>query len=516
MPALKTLGWYVPAILLGVSPLVTVIGANLESQLLDTGVIARSVLVAAAAVVVLIWALKPLQRDLAARAAWVCWFLMLFNVYGACARGLRSLGLYIWAADPLFAIPYVLTAAVVAALLSRPWEVRAREPLPLLLAAVVLLGAGAVPAAARERRPEQRWRPAADRLVASALSHAASASPAEPRDIYYIVLDGLGRPDTLQRVHGLDLGRFVNALRDKGFYVAAGARTNYSQTYLSLASTLNMTYLDDLAAAVGASATTRDPLAYMIQENALMKLASRAGFRIVAIGSNNESTRRLARADVCVCEVDGLDELELAAIGLTPLAAVPLDVLRADPYELHRRKVLGTFAAVEGPAVANGRSFVFAHVLAPHPPFVFARDGSPRQPDRPYTTSDADDFPGSEDEYEHGYSEQTQFILGRLLRVVDTLLSRPGPAPVIVVHGDHGPKSARGADAVNAVETMDIFAAYYFPGGNDALYPAITPINAARALANQYLGGTIPPVPDRSFYARWDRPYTFIPNPASQ
>lgn len=515
MPVLTTLAWYVAPLLLGLGPLVMVVGANVHTQLLNGGIILRSTAVVAASVIVLIRALRPLQRDLAARATWVCWFLMFFNVYGASARSLRSMGFYIWATDPLFAVPYVLTAGVVAAIISRPWEVRPREPLPLLLVAALLLGAGAMPTAASERQPDDRWRPTADRLVASALSHPASAVPHEPRDIYYIVLDGLGRPDTLQRLHGLDLSRFVGALREKGFYVADGARTNYSQTYLSLASTLNLTYLDDVAAAVGTASTTRDPLARMIQENAIMKLARRAGYRVVAIGSDNEATRRLTQADVCVCGVDGLDELELAAIGVTPLAAVSLDFLKADPYELHRRKVLGAFAALERPELADGRSFIFAHTIAPHPPFVFAHDGSPRQPDRPYTTNDAEDFPGPEDEYVRGYSEQAQFVLSRLLVLVDAILSRPGPAPVFVVHGDHGPKSMKRPDVGRAQETMDIFAAYYFPGGGEALYPTITPVNAARLLANTYLGAAVPPLPDKSFYARWDRPYTFIPDTAT-
>lgn len=515
MPVLKALAWYVTPVLLGLGPLVMVVGANVHTQLLNTGILVRSVLAVAAAVIVAVWALRLLQRDLAARAAWVCWFLMFFNVYGASARSLRGMGLYISAGDPLFAVPYVLTAGILAAIVSRPWEVRPREPLPLMLVAALLLGAGAVPTAASERQPDARWRPVADRLVASALSHPASPVPETPRDIYYIVLDGLGRPDTLQRLHGLDLGPFVTALREKGFYVADRARTNYSQTYLSLASALNMTYLDEVAAAVGAASTTRDPLAYMIQQNALMKLAARAGYRVVAVGSDNESTRRLAQADVCVCGVDGLDELELAAIGVTPLAAVPLDFLKADPYELHRRKVLGAFDALGRPALADGRSFVFAHTIAPHPPFVFARDGSPRQPGRPYTTNDAEDFPGPQDEYVRGYAEQTQFMLARLLALVDAILSRPGPAPVIVVHGDHGPKSEKRPDVTDARETMDIFAAYHFPGAVDALYPAITPVNAARVLANRYLGAAIPPLPDRSFYARWDRPYAFVPDAPS-
>jgi hypothetical protein len=70
-------------------------------------------------------------------------------------------------------------------------------------------------------------------------------------DIYYIILDGHARSDILAELYGYDNNWFVDSLRQRGFYVADRSRTNYAQTYLSLASTLNMTYLDSLAQAVG-------------------------------------------------------------------------------------------------------------------------------------------------------------------------------------------------------------------------------------------------------------------------
>ena len=36
--------------------------------------------------------------------AWLSWFLILCNLYGASAAGLQSLGLRIEASDPLFAV----------------------------------------------------------------------------------------------------------------------------------------------------------------------------------------------------------------------------------------------------------------------------------------------------------------------------------------------------------------------------------------------------------------------------
>ena len=513
--------WYLPPLLLAISPLAIVIGANLGTVPLRGVVVARSLLLVAAATVILLSVLRLLQRDLAARAAWLSSFLILFNLYGASARGLRVLGLQILAPDPLFAVPYVLTSAVIAAIASRPWEVRPRDPTPLTIVAALFLLVGLLPAAGNNRQAAPSWRPHADRVLASALSHPPKAGFTPSRDLYYVVLDSLGSANTLRRSYEVDLEPFVAALRARGFYVADGARSNYAQTYLSIASALNMSYLDDLASAVGPGTTDRDPLGYLIQENALMRMASQAGYRVVAIGSNYVATQQFPHADVCVCSLRGLDEVEVAAIAQTPLAATGiLSARSADPFAAHRRKIIDSFDALEDWRRAPRRTFVFAHILVPHPPFVLARDGSPLQPsDRPFSLGESDPVDGPRHEYISGYREQSLYALTRMLEIIDALLRQPGPRPAIIVHGDHGPATQRrtlGTSETRIRERMDIFAAYYFPDEAAALYPTITPVNAARILARQYLGVEMPLLPDRVQFSTLERPYEFRPVPDPQ
>src|SRR5688572_12591582 len=63
-------------------------------------------------------------------------------------------------------------------------------------------------------------------------------------DVYYLVLDGYGRQDVLQDYYDFDNSPFLNSLSSKGFYVASESRSNYAHTFLSLASSLNMDYVD--------------------------------------------------------------------------------------------------------------------------------------------------------------------------------------------------------------------------------------------------------------------------------
>lgn len=69
-----------------------------------------------------------------------------------------------------------------------------------------------------------------------------------PPDIYYIILDSYGRSDLLARKFDYDNSQFLENLRQMGFYVADCAQSNYNRTDVSLASSLNLDYLQNLSA----------------------------------------------------------------------------------------------------------------------------------------------------------------------------------------------------------------------------------------------------------------------------
>lgn len=72
--------WYVPGVLLAIHPIVVILGANLGTVPLQGAVVTRALLAAAGAAMLLTLALGAVQRDLAARASWLAWFLILWNL----------------------------------------------------------------------------------------------------------------------------------------------------------------------------------------------------------------------------------------------------------------------------------------------------------------------------------------------------------------------------------------------------------------------------------------------------
>ena len=512
MPTKTSVLAALPPFVLGAYPIALVFANNANIVLLEPLLIVRFVIISWAAIALLLWLLRRVCADFQAAAMWLSWVLLLMMPYQPVTRLVWSAGLRVNTYTPSNAVVYALVVICLATVMTRPWIRRRRDPLPMVATTLTIFGLSVYQWVAVVHLNEARdWRGPADAMIRSAAT--PSSKPDATRDIFYIVLDGLGSIDTLRNDYDLDVGPFVEFLRSKGFYVPMGARSNYAQTYLSLASTLNMNYLDGLAKAMGPKGHDRRPLAYLIQENALMKLARHAGYHVVAISSDYQGTEFFSHVDTCVCPRYGLDEVEQRAIELTPLAALPMERWT---FDAHRRKVLSSFSSIERLGAGPGPTFVFAHLVVPHPPFVFGPDGSPRRTSAvpAFTFGDGTHFPGREREYRPGYRDQTTFVLNRTKTIVETLLARRGSDPVIVIHGDHGPGlylNWEGTpEETNMYERLGIFAAYRLPGDPGTAYSFRSPINGARTLARNYLGSKLPNLRDESFFSPFRAPYDLV------
>jgi len=115
--------------------------------------------------------------------------------------------------------------------------------------------------------------------------------PATPPDIYYIILDRYASASTLEETYGFDNSEFLDYLSDKGFYVASDSRANYFSTQHSLASSLNMEYLNDLSTEVGETATDLAPIYDMMEDYKVWRLLKSVDYEFIHFGSWWEPTR---------------------------------------------------------------------------------------------------------------------------------------------------------------------------------------------------------------------------------
>jgi hypothetical protein len=348
--------------------------------------------------------------------------------------------------------------------------------------------------------------------------------PDVPPDVYYIILDGYGRQDALQDVFGYDNAGFIKELEALGFYVAKDARSNYIRTVVSLASSLNLNYLNFAEDAAGSYSTNYLPLMDLIQHNQARTLLEQAGYTTVAISSDYSFTDWKDADRYLFPFKHDLNELERFFYGSSALGAFydpeyPFtqslrSILPIPSYGTRREKIRFAFSQLKQVPSIAGPKFVFAHLIAPHPPFVFDAEGNSVDMQRPYNPGDGEGFRGSFEEYGSLYSQQLQFVNSQILDSIRAILQGSSRPPVIIIQGDHGSGSLLNNSSVEEscmYERSSILNAYYMPEGKtDILYPEITPVNSFRVIFNTYFGAEYPLLPDRTYYTPFVNPYDFV------
>ena len=353
---------------------------------------------------------------------------------------------------------------------------------------------------------------------------AAVVETAEPRpDIYYIILDGYGRQDILEALYEFDNSNFLHDLSARGFYVADQASSNYIQTMLSLSSSLNMEYLQALQA-TGTEIENRGDLIDLVENNQVRKLLAQNGYQLISF--HNEYKATIPSAEIYYDDsqsgfanpVTAFESIVIDHSMARVLSYIPAlnKALIEMPYDTHRRHILSAFEKLKEVPRREGTYFVYAHIIAPHPPFVFSEEGEVVTQDTPFTLNDANYYlrEHSQKNYIAGYRRQVQYVNMLVLETIDAILMRSRTPPIIIIQGDHGPGAHLHWGSLEAslpAERFGILNAYYFPDQEYArLYPSIPPVNSFRVLFNQFFGADYALLPDRHYYSSWSFPFDFI------
>jgi hypothetical protein len=168
-------------------------------------------------------------------------------------------------------------------------------------------------------------------------------------------------------------------------------------------------------------------------------------------------------------------------------------------FAVLREIILTQFDDLASAPSIPGPKFVFAHIIAPHNPYLFGPNGEAVAQRGPYTLQNNDQLP--EEEEIRLYRDQATYISARMEDVVQQILTDSPVPPVIIIQADHGIRIPGLTKGENRWRQFAILNAYHLPGDcSRLLYPSITPVNTFRIVFNCYFGGRLPPVPDKSFY----------------
>jgi len=313
-------------------------------------------------------------------------------------------------------------------------------------------------------------------------------------DIYYIVTDAYAHAHTLRMAYNYDNSDFINFLEKKGFYVAAESFSNYVFTALSLPSSLNYEYLDYLWDGGEDSSEIWSALNYLIENNKVVRFLKNRDYKFVHFDSGWSINERNRHADLHL-RYGYTNEFAVVLAQTTLLLPFrrALNLFAAD----HRKRILGIFAGIaEVQQKVPGPKFVFAHVVCPRGPFVFGPAGEERNLDWGILSPEG---------RRQAYADQVAFVNLKLIELLKVLIPSSDRPPIVIIQADHGhiPVEDLTGEPTDRYlrERLRILNAYFLPyGGEEMLYPSISPVNTFRLIFNYYFGTDFPLLPDRCYY----------------
>jgi len=340
------------------------------------------------------------------------------------------------------------------------------------------------------------------------------------RDIYYIILDSYSREDILRKVYDYDNSEFINELEQLGFFVGDCSQSNYPLTQLSVTSSLNMSYLQDMDVDLTKTGRSYYGLWPLLHHSKTRNILEELGYEVVAF-ETQFNWANFKDADVYltpyseslenIYTLGGMNEFEELLLDTTILdifrdayVVASSKFLDSDnsetqnssktAYDVHRERALFKLEQLNRMPKMPGPKFVYAHIIVPHAPFIFGPNGEPIEPLEPETRENNILL----------YRDQVIFINSKILSILKTLINETELQPIIIIQGDHGGKDTIGT------QRSAILNAYYFPeGGNQDLYDSITPVNTFRYIFDRFYGMDYPLLDDVSYRVPSEEDFSF-------
>lgn len=340
-------------------------------------------------------------------------------------------------------------------------------------------------------------------LAVHGLSTSSCDTCAKP-DIYFILLDEYSGSGALKTLFNYDNTWFQQFLQQQQFQVNHSTHSNYVFTVFSLASMLNMEYLDDLGKQSDKNHFGYRKATMHISDNIVTQFLRQQGYRI-----NNLSYFPLPGAPA-VFKSDYLPGKLSLITHKTMYSRVvkELMIVLASRYSIHYFQekydafYINNNEAIMQQALQEAEqskqqsnvtpSFNYLHLMLPHYPFAYDSTGRrivPFWKRSSFTMKDVDE----------AYVQYLAYANKRLERFIIELQQRTNGKAIILLLSDHGYRTNRPQmDKTLPYQTIN---AIYLPQKNyGAWYNGMTNVNQFRALLNTSFGQKLPMLKDSLVY----------------
>ncbi len=479
-------------------PVVFLYAQNVQEAIAPSEVLIPLAVSAAATLAVVIL-LRGLIGQWAPAALMSSLLLALFFTYGMAWDGLGPYLLGEW--ELLVGWAVVAILGLVLIWLFRGYARHVTLPLNIFMAIALLVNLIVIAGFVLNIRPIAA-------STGSGVTAIGEADPSAPTpDIYWIVVEEYGSQRVLSEDFHFDNSPFLNALRDRGFYIADESTANYLKTAPSIQSARNLEYLDaPTLRSQAKSPSDWGPIYNGLQSPfEVQQFLGALDYRFVYAGTFWAPMATHPSAEINYV-YEGLTSEFLETLQQATILRALRDLGPQAPYDWRRNRwnqTLYELRSLEHASDLGGPKFVHAQLALDHEPYVFHPDGS-------FVTEDEE----REMSHEQQYVGQLQYTNTQMVAWVDQLLDVPeDQRPIIMLLADEGPwpngyrYNERTYDWTSATPTelaqkFGILNAVYLPGKSAeeaGFYPSITPVNEFRVLFNAYFGLDLPLLPDRNY-----------------
>lgn len=341
-------------------------------------------------------------------------------------------------------------------------------------------------------------------------------------NIYYIILDGYGSDKSIKEYLNYDNSNFTNELEKIGFKVQKNASSNYCRTIFSLTSTLNLNYVHNIIK----KEINQQNLNVNLINNKVSNILKSYGYTYYIFDSGFGIKNKYASNEVLIKtnEIGVLRNLFSTSdndvlnsfINNSIFIIFKNSILSKFSINNYASKVLDVYSKLPQIAKLGNKKFVFTHIISPHPPFIFDKNGKVG-------------VYGKYDPTSHGnfnwnpklYIEQMKFINTRTICALKGIIKNDKKEKIIIIQGDHGTRTLTETNILNEnqnwiQEEYGILNAIYI-SNNDKSKKYIydnwkhSSVNTFRIIFDKYFGYNYPLLENNKYYAKFKEPYFFSP-----
>lgn len=316
-------------------------------------------------------------------------------------------------------------------------------------------------------------------------------------DIYLVITDGYPGRKELTDILKYDNSRMEDSLRQMGFFITDSSMSNYNFTTYSMASMLNMEYLDpiigryrnktDLAFCYDKIRNSRTvhqlkSMDYEIINNSIFDIKDLPSSAIPTF---------LPRKSEPITNQTFLSRMEKElAYHLATTLKIDFVVKFIQNQDLKNNKSLTEKTLALFPKQTTKPRFVYTHLVMPHRPYYFDSTGAPLPLDT-LTEEFGKNIPA--------FISYLKYCNRELINLVKFIKEKSPAPPVIILMSDHGFREFTGP-VENSYQFYTLNAVYFPDSNYRQFYKGMSNVNQFRVLFNTQFGQKLPLLKDSTSY----------------